>query len=186
MLSVKSKHLLLGPRLYLREVLATDVSENYCRWMNDPEVTRYLESRFHSQTLEDIRAYVLQMQQSSDTLFLAILLKEKDTQIGNIKLGPINPNHRFADIGILIGEKTHWGKGYATEAIRLLSQYAFEKLQIHRLTAGAYANNPGSWRAFEKAGFLREATEHKKWLCEGRHVDGICLSLLQSQGHPHG
>ena len=55
------KYHMEGGRIYLREVCPDDVNENYFRWMNDPEVTRHLEARFASQSMEDISRYVESM-----------------------------------------------------------------------------------------------------------------------------
>ena len=60
-------------------------------------------------------------------------------------------------VRILLGDKNCWGKGYATETIEVLTEHAFGVLGLHKLTAGAYAENVGSIRAFEKAGFLAVA-----------------------------
>src|SRR5262249_1908718 len=95
-----SPHFLAGPRLYLGEVRHSDVNETYYRWMNDPEVTRYLESRFYPHSLEGLRAYVTSKLGDRDNIFLAIVLKDGDRHIGNIKLGPIHWMHRYADIGL--------------------------------------------------------------------------------------
>jgi RimJ/RimL family protein N-acetyltransferase len=174
------RHFLEGERLYLREVRPSDVNEDYHRWMNDPEVTRYLESRFYPNSMEKLREYVAGKLGDRDNVFLAIVLKESDQHIGNIKLGPINWIHRFGDVGILIGEKDCWGKGYATEAIRLVVDYAFQTLNLHKLTAGAYDANQGSVRAFLKAEFTQEGVRKNQFYCSGRYVDGILLGIVCS------
>ena len=169
-----------GDRIYLREVRLTDANETYHRWINDAQVTRYLESRFYPHSIESLRDYVEQVGADRDNLFLAIVLKEPDRHIGNIKLGPINWLHRFADVGLLIGEKDCWGKGYATEAIKLVSKFAFEQLNLHRLNAGCYADNVGSAKAFLRAGWMQEGVRPRRFYCEGRYVDEILLGLLRS------
>ena len=175
------RHFIEGERIYLREVRPSDVNENYYRWMNDPEVTRYLESRFYPNSMERLREYVTSKMGNRDNVFLAIVLKEGDRHIGNIKLGPINWIHRFADVGILIGEKDCWGKGYGTEAIRLVVDYAFRKLNLHRLTAGVYAINQASVRAFLKAGFTEEGRRKSHTYCDGQYVDGILLGIVRTE-----
>ena len=175
------RHFIEGERIYLREVRPSDVNENYYRWMNDPEVTRYLESRFYPNSMGRLREYVTSKMGNRDNVFLAIVLKEGDRHIGNIKLGPINWIHRFADVGILIGEKDCWGKGYGTEAIRLVVDYAFRKLNLHRLTAGVYAINQASVRAFLKAGFTEEGRRKSHTYCDGQYVDGILLGIVRTE-----
>ena len=170
-----------GERIILREVRLSDVNANYHRWMNDPEVIRYLECRFSANSMDAIKDFVHRMLNDRDNIFLAIILKDGDRHIGNIKIGSINRIHRLADIGLLIGEKDCWGKGYATEALRLVTNYAFNTLNLHKLIAGCYAGNKGSEKAFKKAGFVVEGIRKKHHYCDGIYVDSIILGLLNDE-----
>lgn len=169
-----------GRRVILREVRATDVTARYYGWMNDPEVTRYLETRFLPQSIDKIAAYVAAMGQSSDSVFLGIVLKDADHHIGNIKLGPIDWVHRRADMALVIGDKSAWGRGYASEAIGLLTDYAFRTLGLHKVTAGCYASNVGSAKAFQKAGFTAEGVRLQQYFCDGGYVDEILLGRVRT------
>jgi ribosomal-protein-alanine N-acetyltransferase len=175
----KFKGFLEGDRIYLRGVCPDDVNEAYYRWMNDPEVNKYLESRFYPHSLERLRDYVCSKLGDQENPFFAIILKEGDRHIGNIKLGPINTIHRFADIGIIIGEQDCWGKGYGTEAIRLIVEYAFNTLNLHKVTAGFYKPNIKSMKAFEKAGFSQEGVRKSHCYCDGKYVDDILFGLVR-------
>lgn len=168
-----------GPRLHLRSVRPSDATERYVGWLNDPEINRYLEVRFSKQTLEGVKAYVAEMAESRDYAFFAIVLNDGDRHIGNIKIGPINRAHGFADVGIVIGEKDCWGKGYASEAIGLATRYAFETLGLRRLEAGAYAPNAGSAKAFLKAGWHEEGRELAKWRDGDAIVDGLRVACVR-------
>ena len=86
--------------------------------------------------------------------------------------------HRHADVGIILGDKTCWGKGYAAESLRLVAGYARQSLQLHKLMAGIYANNIGSIQAFLKAGFAQEGRFASHWFCGGEYVDGLQMGLL--------
>jgi RimJ/RimL family protein N-acetyltransferase len=163
-------------------VREADVNEAYHRWMNDPEVTRHLESRFFPLSQESLKEYVRKLRGDRDNLFLAIVLRDGEQHIGNIKLGPINWIHRTADIGLLIGEKTCWGQGYATEAIRCIAAHAFEVLNLHKLTASCYHTNGGSARAFLKAGFAQEGVRHSQFYSGGAYVDQVLLGLVRPDG----
>lgn len=149
------KYFIDGQCIYLREVLLTDVNEQYHKWLNDSETTQFLETKFCPQTMEAIEEYVKNMLKSDDSIFLAIIEKGTDKHIGNIKIGPINWIHRFATISLILGNKTKWGKGYGTEAIKLIVDYSFNRLGLHRLNAGIYENNIGSIKAFLKAGLKK-------------------------------
>ncbi len=170
---------IVGERIYLREVRLSDVNENYRRWVNDPEVTRFLEIRYVPHSLDNIRKYVEMMDGNPDEIFLAICLKDDGKHVGNIKLGPINRIHRFADVSLLIGEKSIWGRGVATEAIRLLARFAFDVLNLHKLKAGCYAENKGSAKAFLKAGFTPEGILRKQWQVNGEYQDELLFGLCR-------
>ncbi|QLA14910.1 GNAT family N-acetyltransferase [Desulfolutivibrio sulfoxidireducens] len=168
-------------RLYLREVRVTDVNERYYSWMNDPDISAYLESRFSVHSMESLVQYVKKVDADPGSLFFAICKLDDSEHIGNIKLGPINWQHRRAAIGIIIGEKKCWGKGFGSEAIKMMTTYAFEKLSLSKLTAGCYAANEGSARAFEKSGWIREGYLHGNVIFEGKPHDCILLGMTSSK-----
>ena len=167
-----------GERLRLRKIELSDVTETYKSWMNDPEVMQYTESRFQQHSLEDILRYVQSVKNDASSVFFAIIEKKSGKHIGNIKISHIHPVHRSADVGIIIGEKCCWGKGYATEALKLAACYAAETLKLHKLWAGIYANNVGSVHAFCRAGFVEEGRFVEHWFYEGHYVDGLQMGLL--------
>lgn len=169
-----------GNKIGLRKITLEDLNGPYLKWMTDETITQYLESRFFPYSREQLGTYIKHLEQDSGTVFLAIIYKANNSHIGNIKLGPINWIHRRADIGILIGEKNYWGQGLGTEAISLISEYAFKKLNLHKLTASSYDINPGSVRIFEKAGFKQEAVLKQQFFCQGKFVDQICLANFQN------
>lgn len=167
-----------GPNVYLRKIVLFDVNANYLQWMNDPQVIRFLEVRHSRRTLKDLREYVAGVIERKEDMFFAICLNETGRHIGNIKLGPINRAHGFAHIGFFIGDREHWGKGIATEAVGLVVDYAFGTLGLHKVLAGCYATNEASLRVFKKCGFKKEGVQVSQWLCDGKYVDGILLAKI--------
>jgi glucose-1-phosphate thymidylyltransferase len=165
-----------GERIYLRDIRMSDLQGNYPRWMNDREVVRYLESRFARQTKSNIREFVRKILANENAVFLAIMT-ENDVHIGNVKLS-IDRIHKTAEIGIIIGEKRYWGKGYATEAIETVSRYAFSDLGLHKLTAGIYSDNIGSFKAFKNAGFHTEGFQLEQYISDGKRVDKILVGRV--------
>ncbi len=169
-----------GERIYLRRLRISDTTEKYVRWLNDPEINQYLESRFSVATLNSVKDYIGKVSGDSSSLSFAIIRKDNNNHIGNIKIGSIDPHHKTADMGIMIGDRNSWGKGYATEAIKILSDYAFNDLGMRKMTAGAYENNLGSIKAFIKAGFRKEGAQKKQYLCKDGYVDSILMAKFSS------
>jgi ribosomal-protein-alanine N-acetyltransferase len=177
----KNTYFLESDLIYLREVRVSDVNEQYYNWINDPNINQFLETRFIPRSLDNIEQFVRNMDGKSDEILFAICTKENNTHIGNIKLGPINWIHRFADISLLIGDKNYWGKGIATEAINLISSFGFNELNLHKLKAGCYADNKGSEKAFIKAGFFIEGTLKQHFFSKGTFHDTTLLAKLISE-----
>jgi len=151
-----------GQRIYLRLVTEADCSQTYVDWLNDSDVNQYLETRWCTQTLTSIREFVINILHDSTSYLFAIIEKATLQHIGNIKLGPINACHDFADISYFIGDKHKWGRGYATEAIGLISDFGLNRLQLHRLQAGLYRSNLASAQALKKAGYVEDGVFRQK------------------------
>jgi RimJ/RimL family protein N-acetyltransferase len=171
-------HFIEGKRVYLREVRISDVGERYYTWLNDREISQFLETRFFPQSEISIREYVESMLGSRESVFLAVIRKGADEHIGNIKLGPINWIHRSAEVALVLGDKSRWRQGYGSEAIGLIVDYAFNKLNLHSLSAGIYANNVGSVNAFLKAGFKEQGVKVKCRFSDGQYVDEKIMGII--------
>lgn len=163
--------MLLSSRLLLRALEPADLNATYLGWLNDSVVNRYLETRFLPQTLEALQAYWLAHRDNPDSPWFAICRLTDRQHIGNIKLGPICWLHRTANLSLFIGERRCWGQGYATEAIRLLCEWAFMELDLQKLNAGIYEGNVSSRRAFEKCGFVLEGVLRKEVVSAGSRLD---------------
>ena len=166
---------IFGKRLYLRELSPLNINLNYLKWMNNMEVTKYTESRHTQITKKDIEQYVSDISKRDDSFLFGIYLIKDDCYIGNIKLGPINQIHRTASVGIIIGETECWGKGFAAEAVSLLTGYAFKKLELHKVTAGCIDSNIASIKMFLKAGFINECTRLKQNFFNNAYHDVVML-----------
>jgi RimJ/RimL family protein N-acetyltransferase len=173
----------VGSEVELFVLEPSHVTSQYVDWLNDPAINRFLESRFGVHTMESTRTYVAAILESPDNLFLGIRYRPanrggRSSHVGNIKLGPINRQHLTGDIGLMIGDRTAWGKGVATASIRLLCDIARSSLRLRKVTAGCYASHIGSRRAFEKAGFVVEGTRRDQYLLDGHPEDVVLLGLL--------
>jgi RimJ/RimL family protein N-acetyltransferase/methionyl-tRNA formyltransferase len=168
--------------LELRCLQEYEVGDAYLGWLRDPVVNQFLEVRHAPpKSVAELRQFVRDINASPDNLLLGMFTQDGRHHIGNIKLGPINWLHRRADIGIVCGERAEWGKGYATTAIRLLSDFAEKQFDLRRLSAGCYGGNEGSLRAFQKAGFTLEATLPEYWqLNDGRSASQHWLGRVRA------
>jgi RimJ/RimL family protein N-acetyltransferase len=162
-------------RIELFQLEPRHVTAEYVSWLNDPETRRYMESRFTEHTLDSTVDFVHAMLASPSDLLLGIHSRELGRHVGNIRLGHIHPHHRTGEIGILVGDRNAWGKGIASTAIATISGLARDQLSLRKLTAGCYASNVGSQRAFEKAGFFVEAVRKHQCLLDGEPADIVLM-----------
>lgn len=160
----------------IRKLMLSDMNNSYCSWLNDPETNRYLESRFINWDVEKLVKFYNSIDDKD--LFLAIIDIEKDLHIGNIKISSLDAIHNRAELGLMIGDKRYWGKGIATEAIRLVTDYCFSTLRLNKVTAGAYAENKASINAFLKNGFLIEGECREHYLTETGWTSAILLGKI--------
>lgn len=181
---------LIGDRIYLRAITEEDLPY-YFNWLNDAETTRYMQRGIYPNNMDEMQEYMKSMQRSKDGMHLAIIRKEQyldgilknplrnEKHIGNITLLNIHPTFRTAEISIIIGDKQCRGNGYGTEAIKLLVNHCFTRMNLNRLQAGSVINNYGSMRAFLKAGFQQEGILRQAYYCDGEYQDVQIMSILK-------
>ena len=170
---------LVGKKVYLRPLEAADLDGPYLEWLNDPEVTRFMETGFVPTTPEILRHYYEAVTRNPDNVMLAIVDIATDRHIGNVKLGPIHRIHHRADLGIMIGDKEHWGSGAGREAVELMLQYGFERLNLHKITLGVYADHHHAVRLYEGLGFKIEGTRLEHLFRDGAYRDMHVMGLLR-------
>jgi [ribosomal protein S5]-alanine N-acetyltransferase len=173
---VKSIQPISTQRLVLRPLAAADATQTYAGWMNDPAVNRYLESRYAPLGIADLVQFIDACNRDAATHLFGIFLRAGDAHIGNIKLGPVNARHRLGDIGLVIGEASCWGKGYAREAIAALTGLAHGVLNVNKVTASCYGSNVGSKRAFLAAGFVVEGVRPAHFWSDDHWEDCVLMA----------
>lgn len=173
-------------RLLVRPLVVEDVTEGYVRWLNQPEVSKYLEARFSTHSLESVRAYVASMCASSSALHCGLFLRESSiVHVGTVTLPKIDYPHKVAELSYVIGRKEYWGKGLGTEAVNAGCQIAFNQLEIRKIQAGVYASNIGSQKALQKNGFLIEGRLRERFIgADGQLEDHIWMGLLRRDFRP--
>ena len=112
-----------------------DCNKKYLNWLNNLDVNQFLETRWKKQNIQSIKKFVSRVNKSQDGYIFGIINKETNEHVGNIKIGDINFFHKNAEIGYFIGEKKNWGKGFSTEAIKLISSFCFRKLKLKYVKA---------------------------------------------------
>ncbi len=150
--------------------------ENCLRWINDPEVTRWL-THDGPMTRAAEEAWFERVTLSRDDIVWAVL-DENGRHIGTTAVIGIDRTNRSASTGILLGEKDAWGKGYGAEVMRVRTRWVFENLGLHRLQSECFAENLASARCLEKAGYRRIGVARKTLWRGGCWHDTILFEIL--------
>lgn len=158
-------------RLILKPLSLKHLTTTYVDWMNDIDIYKYLETG-GNYTLKDLEDYLSQ-QEKNDILFWAIHIKESKKHIGNIKIDPLDYTNNSGEYGIMMGDKTEWGKGYAKEASLKVINFCFNELNLSQVTLGVIQNNINAIKLYEKIGFVVEKIIENF----GKYQGKVCSSI---------
>ena len=158
---------------------------SYLSWLRDYDVMKYIgrEEYLKPIPFEEVKKYVENVWNDKYSTFWAILTDDNKF-IGTIKLSYKNEEgykHRVIELGILIGEKSEWGKGYGTDALMTACHYCFDKLSARKIVAGLMEHNISSYNIFRKVGFVEEARFRKKIFFEGKYCDHMWIGLFKEE-----
>lgn len=149
-------------------------------WDVDPKVQAHMpEPMNEPQALEEQIEYIKECEAEDDGYYWSIETKDGVT-IGTVALTDINDHHKLAELGIVIGDKSYWGKGVATEVVTAVVQYAFSTLGIMRISAEAEAGNVGIQKVLERAGFEQDGVFKSARVKNGVRIDVVHFGILQS------
>jgi RimJ/RimL family protein N-acetyltransferase len=168
---------LVGKKVKLAPFTEADITEEYVRWLNDPLVTRFSNQRFIEHNHESCRRY-LEGFEGSANLFVSIKRTEDERAIGTMT-AYIAAQHGTADIGILIGNRSVWGKGYGQDAWDTLAEFLLTRRNMRKLTCGTLACNDAMIRLAERAGMQLEARRRAQELVDGEPVDVLYFARFQ-------
>ena len=174
--------IIYGKRVRLRAVEREDVNK-FHEWVNDPEVTRglalYLPMSFSDE--ENWFNSLAKRDQREKPLAIEIRKGKNWKLIGNCGVFDLDSVNRSAELGILIGDKSEWNKGYGSEVMSLLVKHCFETLNLNRAFLKVYTENIRAVRSYEKAGFVLEGRLREAVYKFGKYDDVLIMSVLRSE-----
>ncbi len=175
-------NLFTGRLIRLAALDAEASAEWFARWDRDMEYIRLLDSDpRHLWTAKQIKAEIEKEQSEGQAIAFAIRTLDADRLIGFVALDGLNWAHGDSFIGIGIGDRAYWGKGYGTDAMRVLLRYAFTELNLHRLSLNVFSYNQRAIRSYEKAGFVVEGRQRQALRRDGQYHDLIFMGVLRDE-----
>ena len=147
------------------------------RWINDRELVHF-NAAFRPVSAAHHAAWMRDVIKRKDTAIFAIRVKRGDRLIGTCQLHSISTVHRNAELQIRIGEARARGRGYGVEAVRMLVDFAFRDLNLHRVWLNVFATNTAALKTYVATGFTREGVLRDAAFVNGRYVDVVVMGIL--------
>jgi len=171
-----------GRLVRLRPGEMGDLERNLA-WMNDREVTRHLSMRYplareaEEQWMRDRTA----VKPGYQDAFFAIETKDGGVHIGNVNFHQVIPENRKARLGVAIGDKAFWSRGYGTDALVTFCRFGFEEMNLHRIDLLVDEENERARACYRKVGFVEEGRLRQVRVTRGRYVDQYVMGLLRRE-----
>jgi RimJ/RimL family protein N-acetyltransferase len=179
--------MLFGKRIRLRAIERSDI-DTFVRWFNDPDLRHFLEAYEPMSRAQEERWFESHLNKESVIFGIEAPGLGADAEgangwvlIGNVGLERVDWKNRSAVLGIAMGEKAYWGKGFGTDAVRTILRYCFHELNLHRVQLVVYDFNTRAMRCYEKAGFRREGTRRQAHFHRGTYHDIHMMGILRDE-----
>jgi RimJ/RimL family protein N-acetyltransferase len=172
--------MLTGKLVRLRPYEMADL-DRVCAWVNDPDVTMFLSGAMrYGATREGeeewLRGAMTRIRPPEITL--AIETAEEGRHVGSIGLHAVNGENRKASLGIMIGDKEYWGRGYGTDAILTLLRFAFDEMNLNRVWLEVHDDNARAIACYKKCGFVEEGRLRQDRYKGGAYHDTLVMGVL--------
>jgi RimJ/RimL family protein N-acetyltransferase len=172
--------MLIGKLIRLRALEPADLEREY-GWINDREVTQFLEMRYPA-SHEAERAWLEgQAKVSYDHLTLAIEVLDDGRHIGNIGFVEAKPEDRKGVLGIMIGDKDFWSRGYGTDAVLTVLRFGFDEMNLNRVMLHVHDSNARAIACYRKCGFVEEGRLRQDRFTAGAYQDTLVMGVLRGE-----
>jgi RimJ/RimL family protein N-acetyltransferase len=168
-----------GSRVVLRRHVPEDLAA-FRRWYSDPEIARLARYQEAPMRPEEIERFFAARVVGDGALAMAIHERSTDRLVGTCAFSQLDGDNGSALYHITIGEKVAWGRGYGTEATRLMLDHAFGALGLHRIALFVFEFNERAIRTYQRCGFVIEGRARESIFRDGRWWDELAMSVLES------
>lgn len=168
---------LVGEKCYLSPMNIDD-AEQFAAWLNDLEVSEYLSASSNAVTVESQKK---ELEERAEDHVYEIVDVENDKAIGMIAFSRIDHRNGSGKVGMFIGDKAYWGKGYGREALRLLLGFAFNYLNLNSVLLTVREDNVRPIACYEAVGFRPAGRYRQSIMRNGRYYDEVVLDILAEE-----
>jgi len=178
------KDIYTGELVRLGAMDAEEAGKAFVRWGRDSEFRRLIDSGVRQLgSVKEVQRWLEKEleEQSVNQHWFSIRKLDDDMLLGDIDLYVYNWPGRDAFVGLGIGEREFWGKGYGTDVMKVILRYAFTEVNLNRVTLNVFEYNPRAVRSYEKAGFCHEGRMRQVLNKEGRRWDMLFMGILREE-----
>ncbi|ANX11467.1 GNAT family N-acetyltransferase [Fictibacillus arsenicus] len=170
------------PKVFLRDLIMEDADDRY-KWGMDEEVTRHLNMPDKSPpfSLNETRDWIEKCIHKTNGYEQKAILAEDGKHIGWIDLKNIDSLNKHAELGITIGDKNYWGKGYGIAAMNEMLTYGFQELDLNKIWLRVEVDNEKAIRSYKSAGYVEEGILRQDRLRKGTYIDRLRMSILKDE-----
>ncbi len=175
---------LSGSLVRLSAVNSATDSKAFSDWSRDSEYTRLSDSSVAQMwDIKQVTDHIEKELEGESPMQYAFSIRTlaDDRLVGEVDLSGINWASGESIVGIGIGDRNDWGKGYGTDAMRIVLRFAFTELNLHRVFLNTFEYNPRAIRSYEKCGFKHEGRMRGVLNREGRRWDLIYMGILKEE-----
>lgn len=169
---------IVGENVYLSPINPEDY-EKCTVWMNDFETTDYIGRSSQLMTFCSEKEWL--EKNSNNAYIFAIVTLSVDKFIGTMEIADIDTIRRTGTLGIFIGDKEARSKGYGSEAINLLLDFAFNYLNLHNINLTVFDFNKRAISCYEKCGFKECGRRRESYFLNGKYYDVISMDILSNE-----
>jgi RimJ/RimL family protein N-acetyltransferase len=170
-----------GKLVNLRAIEVSDAPA-FTRWFNDRDVTEHLSMRYPLSLAAEERWIADHTAKPMDYGNAIFAIDTKDgTHIGSINFNLIYVESRKARLGITIGDKAYWSKGYGADAIRTLLRFAFDEMNLNRVDLTVDEDHAAAIACYRKCGFVEEGRMRQARYTRGGYLDWIVMAILREE-----
>lgn len=180
--ALRDQPVLQGPTVRLEPLTAT-MLEDYLHGLGDPEVQR-LTGTHAVFDRASVAQWLSSRASQHDRADWAVVRLDDGAFLGEAVINDVDPDNESASYRVWLAGPASTGRGYGTEATRLVVDFAFDQLQLHRLALEVHEHNPRARRVYEKCGFTVEGRLRAALLWRGHRYDTLVMSMLSTDPRP--
>lgn len=171
----------VGKKIRLREYRKEDIPIRI-NYINDPEICKNLTPDIpYPVTLHEEEKWFQSINTLSDSYKFAIETLEDKQFIGGCSINGVDWKNSVATVGIFIGDKDYRGKGYGSDAMRVLMDFIFMQMNINKIRLTVYSYNESAIKCYERCGYKIEGTLRQEIYRDGKYYDKLYMGLLKAE-----